>query len=250
MFQLGERLDSKIRISDDFETFVCGSIEALKKEDGVDVRPFLETVFREDNIETVLFTSHSNTGGTHTSDFEARLRKLFQRVHKQVIDIEYANLLASGLAYKVLSPEFGKQKCWSVDPTKLPKNHPFRSHVIQNTWPTKSEIEDSGDHWHELPLVKCYEVPGFLDPSLLYTDNSHSITRSELVTHVRTYPGTPIPSGLKEDYLIIGLKPKERELELEGRFFALMLWRLGVLCDNGVLIKRFYLPLSKFNHGR
>lgn len=67
VFQLGQQFDSRIRISDDFETFVHGSIEAMKKEDGVDVRPFLETVFHEDNIEMVfLFTGHSNTRGTHS----------------------------------------------------------------------------------------------------------------------------------------------------------------------------------------
>lgn len=65
---------------------------------------------------------------------------------------------------------------------------------MQNTWPTKAEIEDFGDNWNQLPLIKCYDVPDFLDPSVMYTDKSHSLARSEFVAHLKSSPRTPIPT--------------------------------------------------------
>ncbi|KAH6941978.1 hypothetical protein HPB50_026275 [Hyalomma asiaticum] len=50
--------------------------------------------------------------------------------------------------------------------------------------------------------------------------------------------------GLDPNDLIIGLKPKEREVKNEGRFFALMSWKLReYFVITEYLIKKYYLPL-------
>lgn len=52
--------------------------------------------------------------------------------------------------------------------------------------------------------------------------------------------------GLGKDGLIIGLKLKEREMKMEGRFFALMSWKLReyfVVTEH--LIKLKFLPQCK-----
>lgn len=102
-----------------------------------------------------------------------------------------------------------------------------------------------------MPIDKCWEIPDTVDPSLIYSDKSHSITLSEIKDHIINNNNKPIPSKrvlstllqteatnwpeflqqinnnrLDIEYLVIGLKAKERELMEKGRFFALLSWQL------------------------
>lgn len=271
IIQLAQKFRDKIIISQDFKDFIDSAIEDLRKVEGIDAREFFGHVLQETDIETVLlYYGGFRHWGHPFIDYQAGLAKLYKRVTEiKNIDTAYANSLASDLAYKVLFTEFGRQKKWFVDNSLLPSNHPFKRHIKESTWPTLPEIEDFGDHWHELPLTACYQLPDFLDPSVLYSDKSHSLNRDEFVSFIRQHPGQPIPSkrvlttalntpptnvpeflkeindfGLKPNDLIIGLKPKEREVKSEGRFFALMSWKLReYFVITEYLIKKFYLPL-------
>ncbi|AJG39126.1 RNA-dependent RNA polymerase [Shayang Fly Virus 2] len=195
-------------------------------------------------------------------------------LHHQVncdkeIDEEYANKLASDLAYIVLSDQFKKKKTWMVDISKVDKNNLLYPFIQQNTWPTPALIDDFGDHWHELPLIKCFEIPDMFDPSTLYADKSHSMNKDEVIDFMKKNPDRPIPSkkvlytllmkparnwpaflkqideeGLDLNALIIGLKEKEREIKINGRFFSLMSWDLrDYFVITEYLIKTHFVPL-------
>ena len=103
----------------------------------------------------------------------------------------------------------------------------------------------------------------------MYADKSHSMTMSEVINHIHNNPTKPIPSvkvlktaletpqtnikelleyinehGLPPEYLLIGLKAKERELKRIGRFFSLMSWMMReYFVSTEYLIKEFYVPL-------
>ncbi|UOX72934.1 RNA-dependent RNA polymerase [Wufeng Myotis altarium vesiculovirus 1] len=196
------------------------------------------------------------------------------KLHNQVttpkeIDVNYAEALASDMAKLVLHKMFQSKKKWFVDPEKVPRGHPLLDHIQGNTWPTPAQILDFGDNWHRLPLVKCFDIPDLIEPSIIYADKSHSMDRSQVLAHVQNHPTRPIPTkkvmktvlereatnwpeflqevdevGLKEEDLVIGLKAKERELKTAGRFFSLMSWRLReYFVITEYLIKTHFVPL-------
>ncbi|AJR28590.1 polymerase [Vesiculovirus radi] len=235
------------------------------------IRDLYSHIMSISNIEMVLavYGSFRHWGHPFINYIEG-LKKLHEQVTMpKDIDKEYAEALASDLARLVLEQEFGRKKRWSVDPSLVPADHPFRNHILDNTWPTPVQIQDFGDQWHKLPLVQCFDIPDLIDPSIIYADKSHSMNKSEVLTHVKKYPNRVIPTrkvlqsmldkpatnwlefleevdkhGLCDDDLIIGLKGKERELKLIGRFFSLMSWKLReyfVITEH--LIKTHFVPL-------
>ncbi|KAL4702133.1 hypothetical protein ACJJTC_019409 [Scirpophaga incertulas] len=189
----------------------------------------------------------------------------------KVIDRSYAESLASDLAFIVLESKFKETKQWYVEGNKLQNDHFLKKHIMENTWPTPKQITDFGDFWHTLPLRKCFDVPDMLDPSIIYSDKSHSLNRDEVLAHVKRDPLHPIPSkkvlesllhrpatnwkdflrqidevGLSLNSLAIGLKGKEREIKIWGRFFSLMTWELReYFVVTEYLIKTHYVPLFK-----
>lgn len=203
-------------------------------------------------------------------DYKEGLKFLHHNVTvKKDIDEDYANLLASDLAYKVLHRQFAEKKKWFVDGARLSRDHPMREHVDNNTWPSPAQAQDFGDQWHTLPLTKCWDIPEVVDPSLIYSDKSHSIQMSDLISHVASNSDRPIPSlkvletllkkdatiwpeflarieevGLDPDDLLIGLKAKEREIGEKGRYFSLMSWALReYFVFTEYLIKSKIVPL-------
>ncbi|APG78762.1 RNA-dependent RNA polymerase [Drosophila immigrans sigmavirus] len=200
--------------------------------------------------------------------------KGLEKLHKQVtldkdIDPHYVNILASDLAFIVLESTYQKTQKWSVDLTALPQGHCMRENILSSTWPDLPVLEKMEGHWHELPLTKVFDIPDLIDPSAIYSDKSHSLTRSELRSWMKLKPGVPIPThkvlstllsnpatnwpeflkkvndyGLELEHLIIGLKAKEREIKEEGRFFSLMSWALReYFVITEYLIKEFFVPL-------
>ncbi|QPL20091.1 RNA-dependent RNA polymerase [American bat vesiculovirus] len=236
-----------------------------------EIREIFEIIKHIDDVELVLLIYGSFRHWGHPYiDYFAGLEKLHQQVTvKKDIDTRYANALASDLAKMVLQQMFREKKKWFVSADLLDKKHPFYNHVIQNSWPTSAQILDFGDRWHELPLVKCFDIPDLIDPSVIYADKSHSMNRSDVIRHILYKSDSPIPSrkvmktmletpatnwveflesvdkvGLDAEDLVIGLKAKERELKTVGRFFSLMSWKLReYFVITEYLIKTHFVPL-------
>ncbi|AJG39201.1 RNA-dependent RNA polymerase [Wuhan Louse Fly Virus 5] len=230
-----------------------------------------EIIEKIDNVQLLLVVYGSFRHWGHPFiDYLLGLEALHTQVHlPKRIDENYAKLLGSDLAYLVLKKKFTEEKKWYVDLTKIEQNHPLYKHIQENTWPTPKQIEDFGDKWNELPLTKCFDIPDIIDPSLLYSDKSHSMNRDEVINHVSRYPNVPIPTkkvldtllhtkstnwpvflqeindhGLPRNSKIIGLKGKEREVKKKGRFFSLMSWMLReYFVITEYLIKENYVPL-------
>ncbi|BBQ04832.1 RNA-dependent RNA polymerase [Culex pseudovishnui rhabdo-like virus] len=206
-------------------------------------------------------------------DYFTGLEALYQNVSstKEKIDASYAELLASDLAFKILRKEFWTKYTWYVDIKKVPEDNPLYEHIKNNTWPSSDILLNYPPEWHKLPLLPCWEIPKVVDPAIIYSDKTHSITKSELIKHLKQNPHSRIPTkkvlhtllttkstdwpaflkeidaqGLQEDDLVIGLKAKEREIKWKGRFFALMSWRLReYFVFTEYLIKKNVIPLFK-----
>ena len=177
--------------------------------------------------------------------------------------------MASDLAKKVLVSQFRKTGKWALNAKLVDGKHPLRDHFLRNTCPPEKILNKSPDNWHTLPLTKCFEIPEIIDPSEIYNDKSHSMNRSEIIAHLLSGSRRGIPSrrvletmlahpatdwhkllndidknGLDSEYLVIGLKAKERKLIEDGRYFALMSWLLReyFVCAE-YLIKEHFVPL-------
>lgn len=232
-----------------------------------------DLVTRETNVKQVLtYYSVFRHWGHPDIDYDEGLEKLYtQTTMNKNIDDTYAQALGSDLAFKVLKKMYFEKKKWFVDPAKVANNHPLYPHIINNTWPNQYQIEEFGDHWHELPIVKIYDLPDLVDPSIIYSDKSHSMQRSEVLDWIKRNPNKAVPSkrvlqtllskeetnwveflqeindyGLNWDDLVIGLKAKEREMKRIGRFFSLMSWKLReYFVYTEYLIKEYFVPLFK-----
>ncbi|AJR28458.1 polymerase [Vesiculovirus morreton] len=255
-----------------FEQHILQSVQEAKKIDnGISYLHDQILSLQSVDLTLVVYGSFRHWGHPFI-DYYAGLEKLHKQVTmEKTIDSSYANALASDLARTVLQNQFNEHKKWFVDEGLISADHPFKNHILENTWPTAAQVQDFGDKWHHLPLIKCFEIPDLLDPSIIYSDKSHSMNKSEVLRHVRLNPTTPIPSrkvlqtmldtkatdwkeflqnidehGLDEDDLVIGLKGKERELKLAGRFFSLMSWRLReYFVITEYLIKTHFVPMFK-----
>ncbi|AJR28499.1 polymerase [Rochambeau virus] len=202
-------------------------------------------------------------------DYKDGLRKLKEQVRlEKDIDEDYAEALASDLAFKILKSKFLEDKIWYVDIEKLDKNNLMYQFVEENTWPNQTIIDKFGDQWHLLPLTRCFEVPELFDPAQIYSDKSHSGTREEVLDYLARDRRGPIRTkkvlktmletperdwkaffekidkeGFPDNSLIIGLKGKERELKIMGRYFALLTWDLrDYFVATEFLIKKFIVP--------
>lgn len=206
-------------------------------------------------------------------DYMTGLDALYKNVTstRDVIDESYADLLASDLAFKILKKEFRARSKWFLDASQMEPDNPLREHVVNNTWPSIDVLISYTTGWNHLPITKCWEIPEVVDPSIIYSDKTHSIQKSQLINHLRMFPNRPIPTvkvldtlihtkstnwpefldkvnefGLEEDSLIIGLKAKEREIKWKGRFFSLMSWELReYFVFTEYLIKQKVLPLFR-----
>ena len=128
-------------------------------------------------------------------DFEAGLEKLHGQVTmEKTIDREYASALASDLAYTLIDSHIRRKKMWPVDPEKLPDTHKLKKFIRHSIWPNASAVQAFGNHWRELPITQCFEVPEHIPPSTLYGDKSHSMQRSQVLDWVKNHRSGSIPS--------------------------------------------------------
>ncbi|AJR28540.1 polymerase [Nkolbisson virus] len=256
----------------EFESFKHHITTAMDEvKDHLGSHEFLADILKVEALKmvVVVYGSFRHWGHPYIDYLEGLVKLHNQVTVQKDIDHDYANSLASDLAYIVLRRKFQEYKKWFVVESQVDKNHPFKVHIINNTWPTPKQVEDFGDKWHELPLCKCFEIPDVVDPSNLYSDKSHSMTRTEVLDFIRSGKSGPIPTlkvlttllntpatdwpeflkqidteGLDVEYLIIGLKAKEREIKRHGRFFSLMSWALReYFVITEYLIKTHYVPL-------
>lgn len=253
-----------------FSKHIRDSIDELnRKIKGAKI--FYHKIQSVKNIECLITVfGMYRTWGHPFVDYLNGLSQLYDNTHiTKEIDKEYASLLASDFAFKVLKDRFDKKKIWYVDKTKLADFPVIQKHVKANTWPKASELIGMEKQWHLLPLVSCFDIPEVLPPQNIYSDKSYSPTRKEIASQMNS--NRPIKalrvleSFLSKDArywktfceevdhalfdkndLVIGLVSKEREMKIMGRFFALMSWKLReyfVLTE--YLIKEHYIPLFK-----
>lgn len=206
-------------------------------------------------------------------DYMDGLRQMNSYTTKKLdIDEDYADKLGSDLALIVLRHKYRTEKKWYVDVDQLEDGHYLKSYVQTNTWPTAEQIAGMPETWNKLPLLKCFDIPDMIDPSMIYSDKRHSMDLDEIVDFLlNTNYQTPIQTksvlrsqmereatdikqflqnindrGLPLKELVIGLRAKERELKLVGRFFALMTWSLReYFVITELLIKKHFVPLCK-----
>ncbi|ACU65444.1 RNA-dependent RNA polymerase [Drosophila obscura sigmavirus 10A] len=254
-----------------FRRHISITLNKLRLKDGVSGRELAEmiTKIKSVNLLFAIFSSFRHWGHPFIN-YRVGLAKLFKQVNvPKEIDHDYVQLLASDLAKKVLETKFQEKQIWFVDKEKVPKNHILYNYIQQGTWPEKPAIEKMEGKWHLLPLTKVFEIPDLIDPSVIYSDKSHSMDRNEIVEWMRLHPGQKIPSkkvlstmlnkpatnwpvflqriedeGLSKNSLVIGLQAKEREIKDEGRFFSLMSWELReYFVVTEYLIKEHFVPL-------
>lgn len=270
MVQITQTYRPLIILPDDFNNHIHTSVRD-KSSDTPSILNLFSHISAESNIEVLLtYYGSFRHWGHPFLDYLTGLEKLYSQVTMlKNIDKKYADTLASDLALLVIRSQFKKKKLWPVNVELVPDDHPLREFIVQNIWPNQSTITNFGPNWHKLPLKKCFDIPDVIDPSVIYSDKSHSLSRKELVQHLRNKPHARIPShkvlssllansatnwpvflkevndnGLQDDQLIIGLKGKERELKVEGRFFALMSWALReYFVMTEYLIKTHFVPL-------
>nr|AYE39796.1 polymerase [Lyssavirus rabies] len=255
----------------DFPVFIKDKVNQLEGTFGPSAKRFFKVLDQFDNIHDLVFVYGCYRHWGHPYiDYRKGLSKLYDQVHiKKVIDKSYQECLASDLAKRILRWGFDKYSKWYLDPRLLARDHPLTPYIKTQTWPPKHIVDLVGDTWHRLPITQIFEIPESMDPSEILDDKSHSFTRTRLASWLSENRGGPVPSekviitalskppvnpreflksidlgGLPDEDLIIGLKPKERELKIEGRFFALMSWNLRLyFVITEKLLANYILPL-------
>ncbi|AJR28474.1 polymerase [New Minto virus] len=271
--ELGHRHRPLIPISNGLRDHLDSTAKELRETLGIDARMFREVVQREDDpwIIAQMYGAYRHWGHPYI-DSLVGLKKLHDRVTRDlVIDEAFAEQLGSEMAFLVLQDRFQKEKKWYCTSRGLPEASPLKRCIDEGVWPTSKVIRDFGDNWHKLDLIPCFDIPDEIEPADLFSDKAHSMPRSKVLEHIVTTPNKPIPglrviqtlisedvpsvkdfledvnrNGLSEEDLVIGLKPKERELKEEGRFFSLMGWKLRLyFVITEYLIKKLFVPLFK-----
>ncbi|AJR28581.1 polymerase [Sripur virus] len=233
-------------------------------------RDFFDKTFTGNLDDTLFKYGAFRIFGHPVIDYFEGLEDLYKLTHEEkLIDHEFINTLASDLAFIVLDKKYKEDNIWYVDKSQIKKSDPMYMYIMSNTWPPADKIQKYGNRWNKLPLIRCYDLPEFIDPSELYSDKSHSIQLTALLEHIQFNNNVPIPTkrvletmlkkentnwikflqevdekGFEKDDLVIGLRAKEREMKNKGRFFALMSWKLReYFVVTEYLIKKHFIPL-------
>ncbi|AJR28289.1 polymerase [Kwatta virus] len=271
MIELGQKYRDKVPIPDDFKDFIdktCVDMENVGYKFPKELREILAEITSIIHVVEIYGTFRL-WGHPYITLLKGLEQLKEQTTMEKKIDPNLAKELASDLALKVLQQNYKKTNTWAVDKKKVKTSNPLYEHIQNDTWPTPKEIAEFGDRFHELPLTPCFEIPDFIDPSQLMGDKAHSLQKKEVLRDLREHRSGPVKTarvlntfltkpnlrvkeflkkidqdGFDNDDLIIGLKAKERELKIIGRFFALLTWNLRtyfVLTE--LLIKEHFIPL-------
>lgn len=271
--QLGNKERPLIPISTSLRDHLREQETKLHDDEGIDGYNFLSIIraIKDPWVVGQVYGAYRHWGHPYIDSLTG-LKKLHERVQKDLdIDEEFAEQLGSEMAFLVLEHKFKKERKWYCTSDGLPDDSAIKKAIDGGFWPTNKVIKDFGPNWHKLNLIPCFNIPEEIDPADMFSDKAHSITRSELINHIRNKPGwsiqgkrvmetlleTEIPSvkeflerverhGISREHLVIGLRAKERELKEDGRFFSLMGWELRLyFVITEYLIKKFYVPLFK-----
>ncbi|DAZ87783.1 TPA_asm: hypothetical protein [Metorhabdovirus 2] len=180
--------------------------------------------------------------------------------------------LASEMGRILLHHYFFKNNSWPKN-TYVP---PGISWILQecvdtNRWPTEREMMMIPPFWDKIQHDAIIEDIGTIPLTHLLADKSHSLdldelkqmehrmrrnpqtstTRRVLLTALKTGDIDPIEflkevdkEGLKCKDLVIGLKGKEREVKIKGRYFSLMSFHLRLyFVSTEWLITQYILPM-------
>ncbi|DAZ87956.1 TPA_asm: L protein [Psilorhabdovirus 1] len=268
--KLAER-DSDVSSSTAFQEYLDCEIRAMEEKYGEPARRWFLELLQIDNIYDAIFVFGMFRHWGHPFiEYYEGLLKLHQNVTvEKEIDADYVNSLASDLARRIIKSHFRRCKEWPVDLNELPINSILYKHVRDSTWPNKMEERAFGDHWHELPMTKVYDVPTSVNLSEVIDDKSHSLNLPDLKKAIRQgsigssqkrkvlistlfseeinieqFIKTIDQEGINRDDLVIGLRAKERELKRIGRFFALMTFKLRLyFVTTELMISKHILPL-------
>jgi len=118
----------------DFPNHIQLTIEDLLLK-GIDIRPIFDKIIQLNNPDLVLaiFGSFRHWGHPYINYLDG-LENVYQQVNmRKNIDGEYAETLASDLAFIVLSYKFNESKHWFVDADRLNNDHPLYEHISTNT---------------------------------------------------------------------------------------------------------------------
>nr|WAD86856.1 polymerase [Bimbo virus] len=253
LIESAQKIRPEIDLKSEFHEFIEQQIDQFSKK-GINFPKFVQTSLRSnDNLEFKLSVyGMFRMWGHPYIDFEEGLSKLHEQVTMvKEIDDDLSQALASDLAYKVLEKKFSECRKWFVVKDKVNRNDPLHPYIESDTWPPARVLSDYGDRFHLLPLEPCFEIPDFIDPTLIYSDKAHSLPKDELFRDIQSNSSGPVKTmrvldtlirtdftywknflkeidenGLEDKWLVIGLKAKERELKIIGRYFALLSWKL------------------------
>ncbi|AJR28270.1 polymerase [Garba virus] len=253
MINMAQKIRPEIKLRSEFEEFVNSEIQRFADQ-GIYFPKIVSNLLAQNmNLEFHLGVyGFFRMWGHPYIQHEEGLSKLYEQVTcKKTINDELAQCLASDLAFKVLEKKFNEHRKWFVNKDLVPKDDPLSEYIKTDTWPPSKVISNYGDKFHLLPLEKCFEIPDFIDPTLIYSDKAHSLPKDELMADISIHRYGPCKTqrvldtlihtdftywkeflqeindyGLEDKWLVIGLKAKERELKIIGRYFALLSWKL------------------------
>ncbi|AIW61110.1 RNA-dependent RNA polymerase [Walkabout Creek virus] len=253
LIENAQKIRPEIKLESEFDKFVEDEILAFSRKGFDFPRQISNLLNINKNLEFKLsvYGSFRQWGHPYINFIEG-LEKLHEQVTmKKTIDDNLAQALASDLAFKVLEKKFQERREWMVEKKLVPQKDPLKEYIDNDLWPPSKVLADYGDNYHKLPLKKCFEIPDFIDPTQIYSDKAHSVTLDELIKDISENRKGPCKTlrvldtlikteatnwkeflqeindkGLEEKWLLIGLKAKERELKIIGRYFALLSWKL------------------------
>ncbi|AIW61115.1 RNA-dependent RNA polymerase [Harrison Dam virus] len=253
LIENAQKIRPDIRLESEFDNFVLEEIKSFERKGFVFPKAIAELLALNNNLEFKLTVYGSFRQWGHPYiNFTEGLEKLHEQVTMpKQIDDDLAQSLASDLAFKVLEKKFQERREWMVEKKLVPQKDPLKEYIDNDLWPPSKVLADYGDNFHKLPLKKCFEIPDFIDPTQIYSDKAHSVTLDELIKDLNENRKGPCQTlrvldtlikteatnwkeflqeindhGLEKKWLLIGLKAKERELKIIGRYFALLSWKL------------------------
>lgn len=245
----------KLPLINSFKVYIDDELDKIKTDTGMEINKITDIIAKSSNVHFIvnIFGCFRHWGHPYI-EWEEGLSKLHEQVQSEKqVESDFVDRLASRLAKKLLNHYFNKNRIWPIDPENLAEGHPLKKHVIGQTWPGDSDITLFGDNWHLLPFTQLFPIPASIPLSVLADDKSHSLTRSELKKalakgnigeienrrvvlsllkreelNLKEFLKNIDDHGLDKEYLVIGLKEKERELKIIGRFFSLMSFNLRI----------------------
>ncbi|DAZ87752.1 TPA_asm: hypothetical protein [Sphaeridiorhabdovirus 1] len=198
------------------------------------------------------------------------LTKLHSRGNKIILpDLNLTRDLADDLAKTLLVAHYQRHQSWP-EKAFIPEHvSPLLALCIrENRLPSAREGLLIGKKWRFVSFTSLFDIPTKIPIGMILEDKAHSRTREDLISCLFREVREPVSrrllvtaleeeelnirglldeinvSGLSSNDLIIGLKAKEREVKVEGRFFALMTLKLRMyFVATEWLISKYILPV-------